>query len=157
MVDRFPRTDGGRRDRCPTGTRLVGVFVSDPAKVGQDADTAAGMDRDLGVAAWLTRDALLALQPDAIVYTAETETCFMDGIGDFTQFRRAGINVVASGPVLLQFPHGIIPDEMITSLAGAGREAGRRSTSTASIGLRQRCPAAGADQPVTEHRPHPGR
>ena len=103
---------------------LLGVFVSDPAKVGQDAGRLAGMDRDLGVAATDDRDALLALQPDAIVYTAETETRFMDGIEDFTQFLRAGINVVASGPVLLQFPHGIIPDEMITSLADAGREGG---------------------------------
>lgn len=103
---------------------LVGVFVSDPAKVGQDAGRLAGMDRDLGVTATDDRDALLALKPDAIVYTAETETRFMDGIEDFTQFLRAGINVVASGPVLLQFPHGIIPDEMITSLADAGREGG---------------------------------
>ena len=29
---------------------LVGVFVSDPAKVGVDAGRLAGMDRDLGVA-----------------------------------------------------------------------------------------------------------
>ena len=103
---------------------LVGVFVSDPAKVGRDAGQLAGLDRDLGVVATDDRDALLALEPDVILYTAETETRFMGGIEDFTEFLRAGINVVASGPVLLQFPHGIIPEEMITALADAGRDGG---------------------------------
>lgn len=103
---------------------LVGVFVSDPGKVGVDAGRLAGMDRDLGVAATDDRATLLALGPDAIVYTAETETRFMGGIEDFTEFLRSGINVVASGPVLLQFPHGIIPEEMISALAAAGRDGG---------------------------------
>lgn len=103
---------------------LVGVYVSDPAKVGVDAGHLAGMDRDLGVAATNDRAALLALKPDVVVYTAETETRFMGGIEDFTEFLRAGINVVASGPVLLQYPHNIIPEEMISALADAGREGG---------------------------------
>ena len=103
---------------------LVGVFVSDPAKVGQDAGRLAGMDRDLGVTATDDRAALIALAPDVVLYTAETETRFMEAIADFTEFLQAGINVVASGPVLLQFPHGILPEEMITALADAGREGG---------------------------------
>lgn len=103
---------------------LVGVFVSDPAKVGKDAGRLAGMDRDLGVTATDDRAALIALAPDVVVYTAETETRFTDAIADFTEFLRVGINVVASGPVLLQFPHGILPEEMITALADAGREGG---------------------------------
>lgn len=103
---------------------LVGVFVSDPGKVGRDAGQLAGLDRDLGVVATDDRAALLALEPDAVVYTAETETRFMAAFGDFTEFLRAGINVVASGPVLLQYPHGIIPDEMIEGLVAAGREGG---------------------------------
>lgn len=103
---------------------LVGVFVSDPAKVGRDAGRLAGLDRDLGVVATDDRAALLALEPDAVVYTAETETRFMEAFEDFTEFLRAGINVVASGPVLLQYPHGIIPDEMIEGLVVAGRDGG---------------------------------
>ena len=103
---------------------LVGVFVSDPAKVGVDAGRLAGLGRDLGVAATNDRAALLDLKPDAVLYTAETETRFMEGIEDFTEFLKAGINVVASGPVLLQYPHGILPEEMITALAEAGREGG---------------------------------
>lgn len=103
---------------------LVGVYVSDPAKVGVDAGRLAGMDRDLGVVATDDREALLTLSPDVVVYTAETETRFMDAIEDFRRFLRAGIDVVASGPVLLQYPHGTLPEEMIEGLAAAGREGG---------------------------------
>ncbi|WP_228549385.1 diacylglycerol kinase [Dietzia sp. SYD-A1] len=103
---------------------LVGVFVSDPAKVGLDAGRLAGLDRDLGVVATDDRSELLALEPDAVVYTAETESRFMEAIDDVTRFLRAGINVVASGPVLLQYPHGILPEEMIAALDEAGRVGG---------------------------------
>ncbi|WP_245847435.1 NAD(P)H-dependent amine dehydrogenase family protein [Dietzia natronolimnaea] len=103
---------------------LVGVFVSDPAKVGLDAGRLAGLDRDLGVDATDDRAELIALAPDAVVYTAETESRFMEAIEDFTAFLRAGINVVASGPVLLQYPHGILPAEMISALDEAGRGGG---------------------------------
>lgn len=135
---------------------LVGVFVSDPAKVGLDAGRLAGMDRDLGVAATDDRACLLALKPDVILYTAETETRFTGGIEDFTEFLRAGINVVASGPVLLQYPHGTIPEEMITALADAGREGGGDAARERHRpGVRQRRPAVGHDQPVPAHRSHP--
>jgi hypothetical protein len=107
---------------------LVGVYVSDPAKVGVDAGRLAGMDRDLGVVATGDRAALLALEPDVVVYTAETETRFMGAIEDFTEFLRAGVDVVASGPVLLQYPHGTLPEEMIEAAARVGL----RCTSTAS-------------------------
>ena len=46
---------------------LVGVWVSDPAKVGRDAGDLADLGRDLGVQATNDRDALIALKPDAIV------------------------------------------------------------------------------------------
>ncbi|MBB0990952.1 diacylglycerol kinase, partial [Dietzia sp. SLG510A3-30A2] len=103
---------------------LVGVYVSDPAKVGVDAGRLAGMNRDVGVDATDDTAALLALDPDVVVYTAETETRFMEAISDFDRFLRAGVNVVASGPVLLQYPHGILPEEMISELVAAGREGG---------------------------------
>lgn len=103
---------------------LVGVFVSDPAKVGVDAGRLAGLDCDLGVVATDDRAALMALEPDAVLYTAETETRFMEAVEDFTGFLRAGIDVVASGPVLFQYPHGTLPEEMISALDQAGREGG---------------------------------
>ena len=42
----------------------------------------------------------------------------------FTELLGKGINVVSSGPVFLQFPHGIIPPEMVDELQRAGDEGG---------------------------------
>ncbi|MFT4127367.1 MAG: diacylglycerol kinase [Gordonia sp. (in: high G+C Gram-positive bacteria)] len=98
---------------------LVGVWVSDPAKVGRDAGDLAGLGRDLGVIATHDRDALLALAPDAIVHTAMTDDRVVEAIGDLTAFLRAGINVVSSGPVVLQFPHGVLPSSMVDDIAAA--------------------------------------
>lgn len=103
---------------------LVGVFVSDPAKVGVDAGRLAGLGRELGVLATDDRSALLAQDPDVVVYTAETERRFGEALDDFHRFLRAGVDVVASGPVLLQYPHGTLPEEMIEQLDASGREGG---------------------------------
>ena len=103
---------------------LVGVWVSDPAKVGKDAGRLAGLDRDLGVLAADDRDALLALKPDAIVHTAMTDDRVVEAIGDLTAFLEAGVNVVSSGPVILQYPYGVLPDQMIESIADAARAGG---------------------------------
>lgn len=103
---------------------LVGVWVSDPAKVGRDADDLAGLGRDLGVTATDDRDALLALKPDAIVHTAMTDDRIMAAIDDLVSFLEAGINVVSSGPVVLQYPMGVIPEEMVERIVEAGRAGG---------------------------------
>ncbi|MCF8588465.1 NAD(P)H-dependent amine dehydrogenase family protein [Gordonia liuliyuniae] len=103
---------------------LVGVWVSDPAKVGKDAGRLAGLDRDLGVLATNDRDALFALKPDAIVHTAMTDDRIVEAIADLTSFVEAGINVVSSGPVLLQFPYGVMPDAMIGPIEDAARRGG---------------------------------
>lgn len=103
---------------------LVGVWVSDPVKVGRDAGRLAGLDRDLGVAATNDRDALIALKPDAIVHTAMTDDRIVEAIADLTAFVEAGINVVSSGPVLLQFPYGVVPDTMIDPVDAAARRGG---------------------------------
>jgi 4-hydroxy-tetrahydrodipicolinate reductase len=85
---------------------LVGVWVSNPAKVGMDAATLAGVAGSWGVAATNDVDAILALQPDCIVNTAMADDRLFDALADLERMLRAGINVVASGPVLLQFPAG---------------------------------------------------
>ena len=103
---------------------LVGVFVSDPAKVGKDAGRLAGLDRDLGVIATSDVDALLALAPDCIVHTAMADTRLTEAMEDLERFLRAGINVVSSGPVFLQYPFGVIPDEMVKPLQSAAEEGG---------------------------------
>ncbi|MFE0747717.1 diacylglycerol kinase [Gordonia sp. NPDC058843] len=100
---------------------LVGVWVSDPAKVGKDAGELAGLDRELGVAATNDRDALIALRPDCIVHTAMTDDRVMESIEDLIFFVENGINVVSSGPVVLQFPKGILPDSLLERISEAGK------------------------------------
>lgn len=103
---------------------LVGVWVSDPAKEGRDAGRLAGLDRDLGVVATTDRAALLALEPDCIVHTAMTDDRIFEAIDDLVSFLEAGINVVSSGPVVLQYPHGVLPVEMVDRIQKAGESGG---------------------------------
>ncbi|GAA2054841.1 NAD(P)H-dependent amine dehydrogenase family protein [Williamsia deligens] len=103
---------------------LVGVWVSDPAKVGRDVGDLADLGRDLGVQATNDRDALLALKPDAIVHTAMTDDRIFEAIDDLVFFLENGINVVSSGPVLLQFPKGVVPDDLVARVHDAGVRGG---------------------------------
>jgi len=98
---------------------LVGVFVSNPDKVGKDAGDLAGMDRELGVLATNDVDALIALRPDVICHTAMADNRLVEAIEDLKMFLRAGIDVVSSSPVFLQFPWGVAPPEMVDPLEEA--------------------------------------
>ena len=91
---------------------LVGLWVSNPDKVGKDAGQLAGLGRSLGVTATNDVDKLLALRPDAIVHTAMADDRLSEAMDDLARFLRAGINVVSSSPVFLQYPHGVVPEDM---------------------------------------------
>ena len=103
---------------------LVGVWVSNPGKVGKDAGELAGLGRDLSVAASNDREALLALKPDCIVHTAMTDDRMFEAIDDLVSFLEHGVNVVSSGPVVLQYPHGILPDGMVSRIHEVGVKGG---------------------------------
>ena len=103
---------------------LAGVWVSSDAKNGKDAGELAGLDRKLGVTATTDADSLLALQPDCIVNTAMADHRLGEAIEDLCRFLRAGINVVASGPVFLQYPDGVMPDGMIAPIRQAATDGG---------------------------------
>lgn len=103
---------------------LAGVWVSTVDKVGRDAGELAGLDKPLDITATNDADELLALRPDCVVYTAMADDRLPEAVEDLTRFLRAGINVVSSSPVFLQFPHGVIPDEMIESITRAAHEGG---------------------------------
>jgi len=103
---------------------LAGVWVSNPDKVGKDVGELAGLGRELGVAASGDKAALLALKPDCIVHTAMTDDRIMEAIDDLVSFLEAGINVVSSGPVLLQFPKGVAPQELVDRIQAAGEKGG---------------------------------
>jgi 4-hydroxy-tetrahydrodipicolinate reductase len=101
---------------------LVGVWVSSDAKAGMDAGRLAGLDRDLGVAATTDAAALLALHPDCIVHTAMADNRLDEAIADLARFLRAGIDVVSSGPVFLQYPYGVVDEAMYRPLIDAADE-----------------------------------
>ena len=100
---------------------LVGVWVSNPEKDGKDAGRLAGLDRDLGVLATTDRKAIFDLRPDAIIHCAMTDDRIFEAIDDQIEMLEAGINVVASGPVLLVFPQGLGLDEFVDRIDEAGR------------------------------------
>ncbi len=99
---------------------LVGVWVSSEAKHGRDVGELCG-GSPMGLAATMHKDELVALRPDVVVHTAMTDADPFAAVELFRELLAAGINVVSSGPVFLQFPHGVIPDEMVAQLEEAGR------------------------------------
>ncbi len=105
------------------GLELVGGWVSSEAKDGKDLGQLAGLGRDLGVTATRDAEALLAQDLDCVVYTAMADDRLMEAIEDLAMILRAGVNVVSSSPVFLQFPGGL-PDELTKPVIEAGREGG---------------------------------
>ncbi|WP_410651571.1 diacylglycerol kinase [Amycolatopsis sp. cmx-4-54] len=103
---------------------LAGVWVSSEAKAGVDAGELAGLGRPLGVSATTDADALIALKPDCVLYTAMADDRLLEAVEDLKRFLRAGINVVSSSPVFLQYPEGVVPPEMIEPIREAAREGG---------------------------------
>ncbi|GAA1856278.1 NAD(P)H-dependent amine dehydrogenase family protein [Actinomadura bangladeshensis] len=103
---------------------LAGVWTSTPAKAGRDAGDLAGLGRDLGVTATGDADALLALRPDCVVYTSMADVRLMEAIDDLCRILRAGVNVVSSSPVFLQFPDGVVPPEMSEPVREAAARGG---------------------------------
>ncbi|WAL67331.1 diacylglycerol kinase [Amycolatopsis cynarae] len=106
------------------GLELAGVWVSDPAKAGREAGELAGLGRELGITATGDADALLALRPDCVVYTAMADDRLPEALEDLKRFLRAGINVVSSSPVFLQFPTGVVPPEVTDPVREAAAEGG---------------------------------
>lgn len=103
---------------------LAGVWVSSEAKDGKDAGKLAGLGRALGVTATTDADALLALRPDCIVHTAMADHRIGEAVEDLCRFLRAGVNVVSSGPVFLQYPDGTAPPDFIDPIREAAAEGG---------------------------------
>ncbi|MCV7053823.1 NAD(P)H-dependent amine dehydrogenase family protein [Mycolicibacterium gilvum] len=83
---------------------LVGVHASGPDKIGRDAAQLCGLTEPTGVLATGDLDALLALKPDCVVYTALGETRPMEAIEQMSAILSAGINVVGTSMVWLVTP-----------------------------------------------------
>jgi 4-hydroxy-tetrahydrodipicolinate reductase len=103
---------------------LVGLWVSNPDKVGRDAGDLAGLGRTMGVNATDDVDALLALEPDVVVHTAMADHRLMEALADLERILRSGANVVSSGPVFLQYPYGVVDPPMFEPVCDAAVEGG---------------------------------
>lgn len=98
---------------------LTALSVSTEAKVGRDAGELAGLDVSTGVAATRGLDAVLHAKPDCAVYCAMGDTRGPDAIADVVKLLAAGINVVGSAPVVLQFPWKLMPGRYIAGIEEA--------------------------------------
>lgn len=101
---------------------LVGVWVSGPAKAGRDAGDLADLGTTTGVTATNEVEEILGLRPDCVVYTAMTDNRLMEALEDLRVLLAAGVNVVASAPVFLQFPWHVLPDNMLEPIENAALE-----------------------------------
>ena len=101
---------------------LTAVWVSSASKAGKDAAELVGLDTKTGIKATNDLDEVLATKPDCAVYTAMADNRLMEALEDYRRILSAGVNVVGSGPVFLQWPWQVIPDEMIRPIEDAARE-----------------------------------
>jgi hypothetical protein len=101
---------------------LAGVWVHGAAKAGRDAGELAGTG-PLGVRATNDADALLALAPDCICYTAVGESRPSECIDDFCRMLAAGVNVVTTSVPGLVHPAAFEPLH-VTRLEEACRKGG---------------------------------
>jgi hypothetical protein len=83
---------------------LVGVHAASPNKIGRDASELCGLKEPTGIVATDDIDALIALKPDCVVYTAQGETRPMEALEQMSKFLAAGINVAATSMVWLVTP-----------------------------------------------------
>ncbi len=100
---------------------LTAVWVSSDAKAGTDAGELAGLGVTTGVLATTDLDAVIATAPDCAVYTAMADNRLPEALEDYRRILAAGINVVGSSAVFLQYPWGVLPDEMVTPIEEAAK------------------------------------
>ena len=113
------------------GLELVGVIVSNPAKVGRDAGELAGI-APTGVSATDDVAAALARSPDAVVYAATADTRPIEAIGDIARCLEAGANVVSSGVYLLLHPPSV-PSDLRARIEAACKAGGGTSVFVSGI------------------------
>ena len=98
---------------------LTGVWVSSESKAGKDAAELAGLDNPTGITATNDLDAILNDKPECAVYTAMADNRLPDALEDYRRILAAGINVVGSSAVFLQYPWQVLPDELVKPIEEA--------------------------------------
>ncbi len=102
---------------------LVGVWVHSLDKVGSDAGELGGGD-PMGLAATNDADALIALQPECVVYAASGPQRDAGAIPDYLKLLGAGINVVSTSTTSLIYPPSYYATEWRDQLAAAAHTGG---------------------------------
>tara|TARA_R110002072_G_scaffold59218_1_gene150870 strand:- start:1672 stop:2748 length:1077 start_codon:yes stop_codon:yes gene_type:complete len=97
--------------------KLVGVVVASAAKVGRDAGEIAGVG-PVGVLATDDAASLIALKPDAVVYTATADIRPAEAMADLMACLEAGINVVSTAFYSFLHP-GSAPADTLAPLQAA--------------------------------------
>ena len=100
---------------------LTAVWVSSDAKAGKDAAELAGVPGSTGILATTDLDAVIATRPACVVYTALADNRLPEALEDYRKILAAGINVVGSSAVFLQYPWQVIPEEMVTPVEEAAK------------------------------------
>jgi 2,4-diaminopentanoate dehydrogenase len=101
---------------------LTALWVSSEHKSGRDAAELAGLSQPTGVIATNDLAKVIDTQPDCAVYTALADNRLPDALEDYRRLLHAGINVVGSGPVFLQYPWEVIPVDLIRPLEDAAKQ-----------------------------------
>lgn len=101
---------------------LAGVWVHDARKAGRDAGELAGI-APIGVLATSDADALLALDPDCVCYTASGESRPDECVADLCRMLERGIDVVTTSIPGLVHPAGY-EAQQVEKLEGACRAGG---------------------------------
>src|SRR6476660_8401319 len=100
---------------------LTGVWVSSDSKAGKDAAELAGLDNSTGITATTDLDQVLATNPECVVYTAMADNRLPDALEDYRRILAAGVNVVGSSAVFLQYPWQTLPDELLAPIEDAAK------------------------------------
>lgn len=101
---------------------LTGVWVSSESKAGKDAGELAGLNVSTGITASTDLDTVLATRPQCAVYTAMADNRLREALDDYRHILAAGVNVVGSSAVFLQYPWQVLPQEMLIPLEDAAQE-----------------------------------
>jgi 2,4-diaminopentanoate dehydrogenase len=101
---------------------LTGVWVSSESKAGKDAAALAGLTDSTGVLASTDLDAVLSTGPQCAVYNAMADNRLPEALEDYRRVLAAGVNIVGSGPVFLQYPWQVIPEQLVEPLEKAAQE-----------------------------------
>jgi hypothetical protein len=103
---------------------LVGVGVSSQAKVGRDAGEICGIG-PIGIGATNDVDALVGLEPDALVHYGPTAAYAADNIALMSRFLRAGIDVCSTSMTPWVWPTmKLNPPSWVTPVTEACEEGG---------------------------------